>query len=210
MQTVNKEIAKLAEEKIVELGRENPDSIFSLVGEARRRGLFDKEYKDRGSEYLVCCPFHNDEDPSMSIRESTQSFYCYGCEARGGLVSFLAHWAQDVEAKKVSYYGILEGLVRSNEVLRSKIRANSIYHNNFMEDGNFKFKSMKIDADRRLLSPQEVARSIKNKSDEEKLATIAKLQDFSVEEMNRERIAKVNQEKTESMELFTLAKMLGE
>lgn len=37
----------------------------------------------------VCCCFHDDKNPSLSLNLTTGGFYCFGCEARGGdLVDF--------------------------------------------------------------------------------------------------------------------------
>lgn len=32
----------------------------------------------------VCCPFHEDHKPSLSLNLQTGGFFCFGCQARGG------------------------------------------------------------------------------------------------------------------------------
>lgn len=34
----------------------------------------------------VCCPFHSEKTPSMRLREN--SFHCYGCDIKGGIIEF--------------------------------------------------------------------------------------------------------------------------
>ena len=35
---------------------------------------------------MVCCPFHNDKNPSMKLNENY--FYCFGCGAKGDVIEF--------------------------------------------------------------------------------------------------------------------------
>ena len=37
---------------------------------------------------MVCCPFHNDQHPSMKLNE--QYFYCFGCGATGDVIDLVA------------------------------------------------------------------------------------------------------------------------
>lgn len=37
---------------------------------------------------MVCCPFHNDQHPSMRLNEDY--FYCFGCGATGDVIEFVA------------------------------------------------------------------------------------------------------------------------
>lgn len=36
---------------------------------------------------MVCCPFHNDQHPSMKLNEDY--FYCFGCGATGDVIEFI-------------------------------------------------------------------------------------------------------------------------
>ena len=52
-------------------------------------GLFQIERK--GESVRLKCPFHNGKsDNSMAINLATDSFYCFGCKARGGVIDFVA------------------------------------------------------------------------------------------------------------------------
>lgn len=47
------------------------------------------DLKRAGSDYKALCPFHNEKTPSFTVRESTQSFHCFGCGARGDVFQFV-------------------------------------------------------------------------------------------------------------------------
>lgn len=42
-----------------------------------------------GSRYRAVCPFHEESKPSLTIYPATNSFYCFGCGAAGGVQQFL-------------------------------------------------------------------------------------------------------------------------
>ena len=44
----------------------------------------------RGSEQWGCCPFHSDRRPSFKVDPDRQQFHCFGCDARGDVVDFVA------------------------------------------------------------------------------------------------------------------------
>lgn len=37
----------------------------------------------------LCCPFHKDETPSLSVYPNTNTFYCFGCGATGDVIQFI-------------------------------------------------------------------------------------------------------------------------
>ncbi len=57
-------------------------NIVEVVSETvklRRAGMY----------YSGLCPFHSERSPSFFVRESTNSYICYGCGASGNVISFV-------------------------------------------------------------------------------------------------------------------------
>ena len=71
---------KLSEEFINELQYKNPieEVISSYV-----------VLKRAGSTLKGLCPFHNERTPSFTVYPNTNSFYCYGCQSGGDVVTFI-------------------------------------------------------------------------------------------------------------------------
>lgn len=63
----------------------------SVIAELEHFGI---GFEHAGSDKVkVKCCFHDDHDPSAVIRTDNHSFRCYGCDAKGDLVDFLAKYA---------------------------------------------------------------------------------------------------------------------
>ena len=43
----------------------------------------------RGREWLGLCPFHNEKTPSFTVNEEKGFYYCFGCQAHGGVFDFV-------------------------------------------------------------------------------------------------------------------------
>jgi len=48
-----------------------------------------------GKNFVARCPFHDDRCPSLVVYPATQSFYCFGCQAAGDVLSFLM-WVEQM------------------------------------------------------------------------------------------------------------------
>jgi hypothetical protein len=52
---------------------------------------------------MMICPFHNDTDPSLSLNDTKNVFFCFGCNATGDIVEFirgLMKWKNQQEKKQ--------------------------------------------------------------------------------------------------------------
>jgi len=45
--------------------------------------------KKAGTNYVACCPFHNEKTPSFSVSQQKQFYHCFGCGAHGNAIGFL-------------------------------------------------------------------------------------------------------------------------
>lgn len=48
--------------------------------------------KKTGSNFFACCPFHQEKNPSFSVSQAKQFYYCFGCGAHGNAIDFLMQY----------------------------------------------------------------------------------------------------------------------
>ena len=60
----------------------NQINIVDVIG--RRVKL-----KRTGANFKGLCPFHSEKTPSFMVSESRQYFNCFGCGAKGDVISFI-------------------------------------------------------------------------------------------------------------------------
>lgn len=63
--------------------------------------------KKAGSNYVACCPFHNEKSPSFTVSQSKQFYHCFGCGVHGTAVGFV------MEHLGLSFVEAIEDLARS-------------------------------------------------------------------------------------------------
>ncbi len=60
--------------------------------------------KKRGSNYMACCPFHNEKTPSFNVNPRLGIYKCFGCGKSGDAISFV------MEHEKLGYPEALRAL----------------------------------------------------------------------------------------------------
>ena len=47
------------------------------------------QLKKSGRRYVGLCPFHGEKTPSFSINAENGMYYCFGCQAKGDVITFV-------------------------------------------------------------------------------------------------------------------------
>lgn len=70
-----------------------------------------------GVNFKAKCPFHNEKTPSFFVSAARQSFYCFGCQAKGDMFSFVEKF------EGVDFKGALEVLAKRAGVELKKFQS---------------------------------------------------------------------------------------
>jgi len=83
----------------------------SLAAYAGERLEWDRsKSKPAKGEYWACCPFHSERTASFKINDAMGGYYCFGCQAKGGLFDFVRHMENCTFPEAVSVLARREGL----------------------------------------------------------------------------------------------------
>ena len=48
------------------------------------------QLKKKGNSMFGLCPFHNDNNPSMSVSDKVKMYNCFSCGAKGNVINFVS------------------------------------------------------------------------------------------------------------------------
>jgi len=51
---------------------------------------YGMKFKKAGRDYVALCPFHSERTPSFHVTPARGLFHCFGCEAKGNVIQFVA------------------------------------------------------------------------------------------------------------------------
>lgn len=66
--------------------------------------------KRSGSTYVGLCPFHSEKTPSFHVFEQSQSYYCFGCENGGDVITFIMQTQNLPYLEAINYLGKRVGM----------------------------------------------------------------------------------------------------
>ncbi|MFL1780863.1 DNA primase-like domain protein [Candidatus Hepatincolaceae symbiont of Richtersius coronifer] len=87
---------------------------------------FSFKYETKGTERLICCPFHNEKTPSLYANENT--FNCFGCGVKGNGISFIAQYLKIDNATAFKRYCELAN-INYSKTLEFKNNGEKYYDN---------------------------------------------------------------------------------
>src|SRR5256884_3361814 len=62
------------------------------------------QLRKAGARYMGRCPFHEERTPSFSVNAVDKFYYCFGCGAKGDLITFVR------ETEQLDFAGAIEWL----------------------------------------------------------------------------------------------------
>ena len=101
--------------------------------------------KRAGRRYTGLCPFHNEKTPSFTVFPDTRSFYCFGCQASGDVISLVMRAENLTYIEAVKYLAQRSGMeMPENTDTRLSDLKKKIYSAN-RESARFFFQSLNSD-----------------------------------------------------------------
>ena len=91
------------------------ETIKDRLGVVEVLGSYIKLEKS-GSNYKARCPFHHEKTPSFFVSPDRNSYYCFGCQAKGDIFTFVQ------EFEKVDFVGALKLLAEKAGVELEQFR----------------------------------------------------------------------------------------
>lgn len=85
----------------------------------------------RGKNFFGVCPFHDDNNPSMSVSQAKQMYRCFSCGATGSVFHFIRDYENisfSEAVKKVAEIGGVKVDIRSDKKIKNNIEYHEIYN----------------------------------------------------------------------------------
>ncbi len=100
--------------------------IVALIGENVR-------LKRAGKDYVGLCPFHSEKTPSFSVSPGKQMYYCFGCHAGGGAITYMMEYHNYSFTEALGALAERAGMTLPEESLTQEQRAASERKNRFLD-----------------------------------------------------------------------------
>lgn len=111
-------------DKVVKYVNESPKYTFK--GLLTEYNLLSG-YTERGSDFLVRCPFHLDDSPSCSFNDTKHGFHCFSCGRSGNYVNFLASYKNEKLGKNTNFYSEAEQLLKDDPEMQAALDIHTVY-----------------------------------------------------------------------------------
>lgn len=78
---------------------------------------------DKGDQYEITCPFHDDKRPSMRLNKLTGVYHCFSCDRKGTYTKFL--W--ELNGKSTTYSQFCEQVLQAHPAMQEELRFQSLF-----------------------------------------------------------------------------------
>lgn len=89
--------------------------------------------KRSGSTYMGLCPFHGEKTPSFSVNPSMQIFHCFGCGAKGNVLTFVMEYENYSFPEAVEYLAERAGINLPKQELSAEQKQQESLRLNLLE-----------------------------------------------------------------------------
>lgn len=119
-----------------QVNKEYLNKVRDYIRNDKATYTFEKFFKDNnllegsidnGNEIKIKCPFHTDETPSLGVNKVKKVYNCFSCGRGGDYVNFLKEYKKEIEGYNISFYRLLDNILKSDAVMRGILGINSIY-----------------------------------------------------------------------------------
>ena len=125
------------------------DQIDEIKSKIKLSEVISKHVKiiHKGKDVWCLCFFHSEKTPSMKINEDTSSYYCFGCQAKGDLISFYTDYLNysfndalkelaNKAGVKINFTKINHNSSEREKFFKILENASNWYHNNLLLEEN--------------------------------------------------------------------------
>ena len=82
-----------------------------------------KNIQDLNGQYLLACPFHEDQSPSFRIRVKEHNYHCFSCNAFGSIVDLM--WK--LSGRSLSRAAFFDQILKSNPAMQVELGFKSLF-----------------------------------------------------------------------------------
>lgn len=96
----------------------------------------------KGSEFSALCPFHDDNNPSLSFNGSTGKFFCHTCKVKGNFFQFYA----EKNNLNGNFPAILEGIAKDFNITVTELKSIIVETYDYTDaEGNLIFQAVRFE-----------------------------------------------------------------
>ncbi|XZR53175.1 MAG: DNA primase [Enterobacteriaceae bacterium] len=79
--------------------------------------------KKKGNYYISHCPFHNEKNPSFTVNNEKQFYYCFGCNIHGNAIDFLMKYEKLTFVESIKELSIINNveIIYKNKNITNKL-----------------------------------------------------------------------------------------